>query len=217
LNTDPPAEFLEHIDASPPVWRVHQKKQRSAGFEQTAQNAEARVGVFQVMEDSGANNLIEARIQFVSPLDWKLVELEILQVVFALEFLGAAHTGCAKVDTGHLRVRPAQGMFGCLRRSAAGNKYGMIFSKSSGRPKQMIIGAAPFAIPPKASITVKAVNRPRIWVALVEVLDFRRHAGQCRNRFFLLAHGKSSQMFMVHTKRFPRQTHGLPGKPVHPA
>jgi hypothetical protein len=88
-----------------------------------------------MMENPGAHNLIEARPQIVYPLDGKLVDLKIVQVVFSLELLGTAHTRCAEVDADNLSRRPTQSMLGRLRCPAAGNQDCAIFPVRSGGPK----------------------------------------------------------------------------------
>ena len=126
-----------------------------------------------MMENPGADNLIEARFQLVYPIDRELADLEIVQVVFLFELLGAAHTGCAEVNTGNLSRRPTQSMLGRLGCSAAGNEDGLVFSIRSHRPEEVIVRPAALSVLPKASILFKAVDRPRIRIPFVEVLDFR--------------------------------------------
>ena len=71
------------------------------------------------------------RPQLVDALDRKLVDLEVVEVVLALERLGAAHAGRAEVDAGHPRRGPAQGVLGRLRCSAAGDQDGEVFPVGS--------------------------------------------------------------------------------------
>jgi|GEM_PF-4685608 len=124
MDTYPSTEFLKHIDASPSVRRIHHEMHRTVRFEHAAQNSEPRIGVREMMENPGADNLIEAHFQVTYPLDGKLADLEIVQVVFPLELLGTAHTRCAEVDAGNLSRRPTQSMLGCLRCPATGNQDG---------------------------------------------------------------------------------------------
>src|SRR5262245_65260305 len=124
MDADPSAEFLQHVDAGPPVRRVHHEVHRAVRFEYAAQSAEPCIRIREMMENPGADNLIEARFQVVCPLDRKLVDLEIIQVVLSLEILSTAHTGCAEVDAGNPRCRPPQSMLGRLRCPATGNEDG---------------------------------------------------------------------------------------------
>src|SRR5271155_2836937 len=125
-DADPSAEFLQHIDASPAVRRVNHEMHRSVRFEHAAQGAEAGIGIREMMENPGAHNLIEAHPKMVYLLDGKLVDVEILEVVFLLEFLRTLHTGCATVDTCDLSRGPAQRMLGRLRCPAARDEDGLI-------------------------------------------------------------------------------------------
>ena len=62
----------------------------SVRIEHTAQSAEPRIGLREMMENPGADDLIEAHFQIAYPLDGKLANLEIVQVVFPLELLGSS-------------------------------------------------------------------------------------------------------------------------------
>src|SRR5262244_4378968 len=84
MDADPSAELLQHIDAGASVRRIHHEMHRTVRFEHAAQSSESRIGVLKMMENSGADNLIEVRFQLVYPLDGKLADLEIVQVVFPL-------------------------------------------------------------------------------------------------------------------------------------
>src|SRR2546427_3994862 len=90
-----------------------------------------------MVKDSGADNLIEARLQFVRPLDGKLVDLKISQVVFSFELFGTAHARFAEVDTYDSRCRPADRVLCRLRGPAAGDQNGMAFVERPRRPKQV--------------------------------------------------------------------------------
>ena len=83
-DADPSAELLQHVDAGPPVRRIHHEVHRALRFEYIAQSAEPRIGIREMMEHPGADDLIEARFQFAYPLDRKLADLEIVQIVFRL-------------------------------------------------------------------------------------------------------------------------------------
>ena len=89
-DAEPSAEFLQHIDASPPVRRIHHEVHRAVRFEHAAQSAEPRIGIREMMENPGADNLIEARFQLVYPLDRELADLEIVSIVFSFELLGSS-------------------------------------------------------------------------------------------------------------------------------
>lgn len=125
-----------------------------------------------MMENLGTHNLIEARLQLVHSLDGKLVDLEIVQVVFSIELLSTAYARCAEVDADYLSRRPPQGMLSRLRCPVAGNENGVVFPVRSVRPKQMIIRAASLSVLPDPLILFKALDRPKIRVTFAEVSDF---------------------------------------------
>jgi hypothetical protein len=171
-NADPLAELSQHIDAGPPIGRIHHQLHRSVRLEHVAQSPEARIRVREMMQNPGADNLIEARLQVTDPLDGKLMDLEIVQIVFSLEFLGTAHARRAEVDAGNLSCWPTQGVLCRLRCPTACNEDEAIFPIRPGRPKQMIIRVAPVSVLPEPPIFFEAVDRPRIRITVVEVPDF---------------------------------------------
>ena len=128
-----------------------------------------------MMENPSADNLIEVHFQIVHPLDRKLLDLKIVQTVFSLQLLSAAHTRCAKVDADNPSSGPTQGMLGRLRCPAAGNEDGVVFLVRSSGPKQMIIRAASLLVLPELLIFFKAIDRSRIRITFVEVPDCLRH------------------------------------------
>ena len=70
------------------------------------QSCESGIGIRKMMENSGADNLVEGLLQFVDTIDGELMDLKIFQVVFALEFFSALHTRRADVDAGDLSCGP---------------------------------------------------------------------------------------------------------------
>ena len=84
LDAEPSAELLQHVDAGPSVRRIHHQVHRAVGLQHVAQRAESRIGIRQMMEDAGADDLIEARLQLAYPLDGELVDLEIVESYFRL-------------------------------------------------------------------------------------------------------------------------------------
>jgi hypothetical protein len=128
-----------------------------------------------MMENPGTDNLIKAHFQIGYALNGKLVDLEIVQVVFSLEVFRVTDTRRAKVDAGHPRRRPAQGMLGRLRRPAAGNEDGSILPITAARPKQMIVCAASCPVLPQPAISLEAIDRPGIGILVVKVPDSFHH------------------------------------------
>src|SRR5580704_3771181 len=98
MDSDSSAELLQHINAGASVRRVHHEVHRSIWFEDLTQSTESRIRVSKMVEDSGTHNLIKAHPQVAYALDGKLVDPKIFQIVFSLQFLRMAHTGCTAVD-----------------------------------------------------------------------------------------------------------------------
>jgi hypothetical protein len=63
-----------------------------------------------------------------------------------------------------------------LRRATAGDKNGMVFPIRSARPKKMMIRATSLLVLPESAILFKIIDRPRIRITIVEVLDLLYHA-----------------------------------------
>jgi hypothetical protein len=51
----------------------------------------------------------------------------------------------------------------------------LIFPIRTCGPKQMVVRAASLAFQPLAPISVEIIDRPRVGITVVEVLDFRRY------------------------------------------
>src|ERR1700739_1478064 len=80
MDAGPLAELLQHVNASSPVRRVDHDMRRPVRLEHAAQGAKPCLGVCEVMENAGANHLIEAHPQIVNSLYRDLVDLKIFQV-----------------------------------------------------------------------------------------------------------------------------------------
>ena len=100
-----------------------------------------------------------------------------------------SHTRRADVDAGDLSRGPTQGMFCRLGCSATGNKNGIVFPIRPARPKEMIIGAAFLLVFPDPAILFKALDRRRIRISVVEVLDLLCYIKIWRRVVCSLAHG----------------------------
>src|SRR5262245_34357468 len=78
MDTDPFAEFLQHVYARPSVWRIYHKHHAPCRIEHTAQRTKASIGICKMMQDSRTNDLIETHPQVTYLFDSKLMDLEIL-------------------------------------------------------------------------------------------------------------------------------------------
>src|SRR5262249_6806738 len=154
-----PAELLQHVDAGSAVRRIHHEMHGPVRFEHAAQSSEPRIGVGQMMEHPGADDVIEAPLQFVYSIDGELMDLERAQVVLSLEPLGTADARRAEIDAGDPSPRPAQGIPGSLRRAASRNEDGVVFPVGSRRPEKMMVRAGLLWILPEPSIVLEAVDR----------------------------------------------------------
>src|SRR5262245_43340077 len=175
-DTDAPAEVLQHVNAGPAVGRVHHEMHGPAWFEHAAQRSEGRIGVGKMMEYARADDLIEALLQLVYSIDWELMNLERAQVVLSFEFLSTAYARRAEIDAGDPSPRPPQGIPSCLRCAASRNENGVVFPIGKSGPKKMMVRAALLWVLPEPSIVLEAVDRRRIRVPFVKILDFRRYS-----------------------------------------
>src|SRR5262245_33714487 len=175
-DTQAPTEVLQHVDAGPAVRRIHHEMHGPVRFEHAAQSSEPRIGVGKMMEHPGAGDVIEAPLQLVYPIDGELMDLESAQVVLSLEFLSTAYTRRAEIDAGNPSPRPPQGISGRLRCAAARNQDGVVFAIGKSGPKKMMVRAGFVWVLPEPSIVLEAVDRRRIGVPFVEVLDIRRQS-----------------------------------------
>ncbi len=147
-----------------------------SGLRTLAQSCESGIGIHKMMENSGADNLVEGVIQLVDTIDGELMDLKIRQVVFAFEVFSASHTRRADVDTRDLSCRPPQGMLCCLRRSATCDKDGIVFPIRLCRAKKGDNRRGVFAGPRQSSAdTFQGYLPARIRVAVVEVPDLLRY------------------------------------------
>src|SRR5262245_27810363 len=105
-DTHAPTEVLQHVDAGPAVRRIHHEMHGPVRFEHAAKRSEPRIGVGKMMEYPGADDVIEAPLQLMYPIEGKLIDLESAQVVLSLELLGTAYARRAEIDTGNRSSRP---------------------------------------------------------------------------------------------------------------
>ena len=174
-DTHAPTEVLQHVDAGPAVRRIHHEMHGPVRFEHAAKSSEPRIGVGKMMEYPGADDVIEASSQLVYPIDGELMDLETAQVVLSLEFLGTAYAGRAEIDTGNPSPRPSQGIPRRLRCAASRNEDGVVFPMGKSGPEKMMVGAMFLWVLPEPSVVLEAVDRRRIRVPFVKILDSRRH------------------------------------------
>jgi hypothetical protein len=147
----------------------------SVGLEHAAKTSETCIGVGKMMEHPGADDVIEAPLQLVYPIDGELMNLESAQLVLSLESFGTGHARGAEIDGGDSSTRPPQGIPGRLRRAASRNEDGVVLPMGKSGPEKMMVRAALLWVLPEPSIVLQAVDGRRIRVPFVKVLDVRRH------------------------------------------
>jgi hypothetical protein len=124
-----------------------------------------------MVENSGANDLIEGHAQLAHAFDSKLAYLKIPDVVLPFKTFGVTNTGCAAIDAGYVGRGPAYCMFGCLRSPATGYQDGLVLSINAIRPEQKKISSASLIVVPMAPIFVKTIDGRRIRVVIVEIAN----------------------------------------------
>jgi hypothetical protein len=82
VDTNPSAELLQHVYAGPPVRRVHHQLHRPVRLEHAAQGGKPRIGVCEVMENSGTHDLIEVHPQVTYLFDGQLVNRNFSACIF---------------------------------------------------------------------------------------------------------------------------------------
>jgi hypothetical protein len=127
------------------------------------------------MEYPGADDVIEAPLELVYPIDGELMDLESAQVVLSLELLSIAYARRAEIDAGNPSPGSPQGVPCRLRGAASRDEDRVVFSIGKSGPKKMMVRACFLWVLPEPSIVLEAVDRRRIRVPFVEVLDVRRH------------------------------------------
>ena len=151
-DADPPAEFLQHVDAGPSVRRIHHEVHRAVRLEHAAQRPEPGVGIRQMVQHAGADDLIEASSParrrdrsaswWTSRLSrWYLrLSSSVWRTLVALKSIPV--------------TRAAGQRIACLAACDVpqpGDQDGVVFPVGSRRPEQMKVRAAPVRILPEPS------------------------------------------------------------------
>ena len=170
LAADPEtaAVILKHVDAGAAVRRVDHHVQGAVRRQHLAQRAQPGVGIGQVVQHAGADDVVETLAEFAGAFDGELSNLEIVELVFALELQLVRDAVFADVDSDDACPRPADGVVRGLRRAAAGDENAAIVAIGLVRPEEMRVGAPAIAVP-GAPVGIEIVDRRRVGVTLVEV------------------------------------------------
>ena len=160
-----------------------------SGVEDVAQCPERRIGIREMVQNARADDLIESHRQVADTIDRQLMDLEIGQVVFAPEILRVPHARRAEIDSDDPGRGTASGMLRRLGCSAACHEDRALFCVRLVRPEQVEVSAASVLVLPAPLIVIEIVDRPRIRILFVEVLDRCRHviASRAGSRIWLPA------------------------------
>ena len=104
--------------------------QRPIGLEDAAEGAKPGVGIGQVMEHAGADDLVELLAELSDVFDRQPMEFQIAQFVFALQLARVAEARLADVNSRHMSVRLAHRVSRGLRGAAAGDEISALSAAS---------------------------------------------------------------------------------------
>ena len=90
--------FLHHINAGATVWGIDHHAHRPAWLQNASKGAKALVRVGQVMQDARANYQVESALNLTDPLDGESMQLDVVQLMFALEIARMVEARLADVD-----------------------------------------------------------------------------------------------------------------------
>ena len=124
-----------------------------------------------MVQNARAHDLVERHRQVADPIDRQLMDLEIGQVVLALEIFRVPDARRTEVDPDDPGRGTAGGVLRRLRCSAAGDENRALFRVGLVRPEQVEVRAASVGVLPAPPIVIEIVDRPRIRIPFVEVLD----------------------------------------------
>src|SRR6185369_8878087 len=178
-NIEPATKLLEHVNAGSAILSIHHQMHCSVSLQYLPQCGDPGVGIRKMMEHSSADYLVECRIEFSNAFKRQLNDSEIVQLVFQLQLIRSVDTRRTEIDARDLCVRPTDRMLRCLRCATSGNQDRMVFTKWFGRPKKMMIHATPHRIVPTFAILLKALDRRRIRMSFVELLNVARGLVGC--------------------------------------
>ena len=135
-DAEPAAVVLQQVHPGAAVGRVDHQVHGTVGRQHLVQRPQALVGVGQVMQDPGADDVLEAAPQFGRSLERQLPKLEVLDAVLALKLHRLLDAGGADIDADHLRPWPAQRDLGGLRGAATGHQDAAVVPIRRGWPEQ---------------------------------------------------------------------------------
>jgi hypothetical protein len=136
---------LKQIDTGAGVGRVGHPMHCTTRSEHVAQRLQSRIGVGQVAQHAGADNVLETVTQLRCALYRKLVNLEIVEAVLVLS--ASVLSMLVVLTSIPARVRPAQSVLGRLGGATAGDQHAAVIAVGLVGPEEVGIGAPPPVIP----------------------------------------------------------------------
>nr|WP_233577846.1 hypothetical protein [Paracoccus yeei] len=135
------AIILQQIDAGATMGRIKHQVHRALRRQHRAQGSQPGIRVRQVMQDAGADNLVEFLPKFAHALDRKLPQGQVQDPAPVRQGAALRDAGLAGINTQKLRAGPAQGVAYRLHRAAAGDQDARVVAKRPVGPEQVMVGA----------------------------------------------------------------------------
>jgi hypothetical protein len=118
-DSDASTVLLKHVDAGTSVRRVDHQVHCAGVREHVVQSAQTSIRVGKVVQNAGADDMIEGLSEFGNALDSNLVHFEIFERVLLLQLFRKRDALCADIDPDYLRTRPTHSVVRSLDGSAA--------------------------------------------------------------------------------------------------
>src|SRR5262245_530113 len=120
-----------------------------------------------MMERADADDQIERPLHLRRLFNRQRTDVEIRQVVLALEFLRVLDARGTDVDADNVRIRMTEGVLGGLPGSATGDKNVQVCVVGPAGPQQVIFSATMIQVLPLITRAIEGVDRR--WVGLTAV------------------------------------------------
>src|SRR5271165_2944091 len=186
-HAEAPTVLLKHIDPRTAIGRVNHHIEGASRLEDVAQGLEPRIGVGQVVQDAGADDVVEALAEFGGALQSELAHLEVGERVLALQPLRERDAFGADVDPDDLGAGPAQRIMRGLGGPAAGDQYAPVVAVGLRRPEEMGVGASAPVVP-SLTVGVQVVDGRRVGMMLVKGAHLPGDGGGGRGGTFTVVH-----------------------------
>ena len=148
-----------------------------------------RVGVGQMVQHAGADDVLEALTEFGGTLHGELAHLEVGERVLLLQPLREREALGADIDPDDLGAGPAQSIVGGLGSAAARDQYAAVVAVRLGRPEEMRVGASA-PIVPGLTVRLQVIHRRRVGVIFVKFADLPGDGAGSRRGIFIVVHDR---------------------------